>query len=65
VLVLAASIAIFQISRRNRISHSNVLSEVEGASEVIRSPRQVRAAAAKAAKAASTAKKTTKKKGDK
>lgn len=64
VLVLAASIAIFQISRRNRISHSNVLSEVEGASEVIRSPRQVRAAAAKAAKAA-TAKKTTKKKGDK
>ena len=65
VLVLAASIAIFQISRRNRISHSNVLSEVEGASEVIRSPRQVRAAAAKAAKAASAAKKNTKKKGDK
>jgi PiT family inorganic phosphate transporter len=65
VLVLAASIAIFQISRRNRISHSNVLSEVEGASEVIRSPRQVRAAAAKAAKAATAAKKTTKKKGDK
>lgn len=65
VLVIAASIAIFQVSRRNRISHSNVLSEVEGASEVVRSPRQVRAAAAKAAKAAKTAKKTTKKKGGK
>ncbi|MEY4423268.1 MAG: hypothetical protein RLZZ258_371, partial [Actinomycetota bacterium] len=55
VLTLAVAIAIFQIARRNRISHTNVLSEVEGASEVVASPRQVRAAAAKAEKAAKKA----------
>jgi inorganic phosphate transporter, PiT family len=55
VLVVAGSIAIFQISRRNRITHTNVLSEVEGASEVIASPREVRKAAAKAAAAAKKA----------
>jgi PiT family inorganic phosphate transporter len=60
ILVVAVSIAIFQISRRNRINHSNVLSEVEGASEVIASPRQVRKAAADAKKKAS--KKVTAKK---
>jgi PiT family inorganic phosphate transporter len=53
ILVIAVSIAIFQISRRNKINHANVLSEVEGASEVIASPRQVRKAAAVAKKAAS------------
>jgi PiT family inorganic phosphate transporter len=52
VLVIAVSVAIFQISRRNRINHANVLSEVEGASEVIASPRQVRKAAADAKKKA-------------
>ncbi len=57
IITVGAIIAIFQISRRNRISHNNVLSEVEGASEVIASPRQVRAAEAKAAKAAKAAKK--------
>lgn len=63
VLVIAVSIAIFQISRRNRINHSNVLSEVEGASEVVASPRQVRKAAADQAKkdAKQAAKKPAKK----
>ncbi|MEY4993276.1 MAG: hypothetical protein RIS82_398 [Actinomycetota bacterium] len=63
VLVVAGSIAIFQISRRNRITHTNVLSEVEGASEVVASPRQVRKAAAKAAAAAKKA--AANSKGDK
>jgi PiT family inorganic phosphate transporter len=63
ILVVAVSIAIFQISRRNRINHSNVLSEVEGASEVVASPRQVRKAAADQAKkdAKQAAKKPAKK----
>jgi PiT family inorganic phosphate transporter len=56
-LVTVAIVAgIFWVSRRNRIGHHNVLSEVEGASEIIASPRQVRAAAGKAAKAAKAAK---------
>lgn len=57
VVTIGAILAIFQVSRRNRIGHHNVLSEVEGASEVIASPRQVRAAQAKAARAAKAAKK--------
>jgi PiT family inorganic phosphate transporter len=57
VFTIGAILAIFQMSRRNRIGHHNVLSEVEGASEVIASPRQVRAAQAKAARAAKAAKK--------
>jgi PiT family inorganic phosphate transporter len=63
VLVVSVSIAIFQISRRNRINHSNVLSEVEGASEVVASARQVRKAAADQAKkdAKQAAKKPAKK----
>ena len=68
VLVIAVSTAIFQIARRNRINHSNVLSEVEGASEVVASPRQVRKAAAVAAKQAAkkpVKKSTTKAKGGK
>jgi PiT family inorganic phosphate transporter len=61
IITVAIIITIFQISRRSRIGHHNVLSEVEGASEVIASPRQVRAAASKAVKAAKTAKKSEKK----
>jgi PiT family inorganic phosphate transporter len=57
VVTIGAILAIFQVSRRNRIGHHNVLSEVEGASEVVASPRQVRAAQAKAARAAKAAKK--------
>jgi PiT family inorganic phosphate transporter len=57
VVTVGAILAIFQVSRRNRIGHHNVLSEVEGASEVVASPRQVRAAQAKAARAAKAAKK--------
>ena len=55
VITLAAIIAIFQISKRNKVAHHNVTSEIEGASEVVASPRQVRKAAAKAAKAAAKA----------
>ena len=62
VITLAAIIAIFQISKRNKVAHHNVTSEIEEASEVIASPRQVRKAAAKAAKAAA---KAGKKKGKK
>ncbi len=57
IVTVGAILAIFQVSRRNRIGHHNVLSEVEGASEVVASPRQVRAAQAKAARAAKAAKK--------
>ena len=57
VVTIGAILAIFQVSRRNRIGQHNVLSEVEGASEVVASPRQVRAAQAKAARAAKAAKK--------
>lgn len=66
VLMIAVSIAIFQISRRNKVNHHNVRSEVEGAAEVVASPRQVRVAAAAAAAAAKkAAKKSAKKKGGK
>lgn len=53
VLMTAVSIAIFQISRRNKVNHKNVRSEVEVAAKSIKSPRQVRIdqrAAARAAK---------------
>ena len=50
------TIAIFQMSNRNKVSANNVLSEVEGASEVVSSARQrkqaARVEAKKAAKAA-------------
>ena len=65
VLVIAVSVAIFQVARRNRINHSNVLSEVEGASEVVASPRQVRKAAEAAAKKATAKKSAAKKSGTK
>lgn len=56
VLVMAAVIAsIYRMSTRNKVSHRNILSDVEGASEAIASPRQVRAAEAKAARAAKAA----------
>lgn len=45
VLMAAVSIAIFQLSRRNRIGHHNVRSEVEGVAKTVTSPRQVRKAA--------------------
>jgi PiT family inorganic phosphate transporter len=52
ILMTAVSIAIFQISRRNKVNHKNVRSEVEIAAESVKSPRQVRAEARAAAKAA-------------
>ncbi len=57
IVTVGAIMAIFQISRRNRVGHHNVLSEVEGASEVVASPRQVRAQKAKAERAAKKSKK--------
>lgn len=57
IVTVGAIVAIFQISRRNRVGHHNVLSEVEGASEVVASPRQVRAQKAKAERAAKKSKK--------
>lgn len=66
VLMIAVSIAIFQISRRNKVNHHNVRSEVEGAAKTIASPRQVRKEAeAVAAAAKKAAKKSTKKGGKK
>lgn len=62
VLMIAVSIAIFQISRRNKVNHHNVRSEVEGAAKAVASPRQVRAEAAAAKR---TAKKSNKKKSGK
>jgi PiT family inorganic phosphate transporter len=54
VLCAAAVIALFQVANRNKVSHANVNSEVEDASEVISSARARRkadeAAAKKAAK---------------
>ncbi len=44
ILTTAVAITIFQVSRRNRIGAHNVISEVEGASEVVRTPRQIRQA---------------------
>jgi PiT family inorganic phosphate transporter len=69
IVTLAFVIGIFQISRRNKVHHGNVLSEVEGASEVVMSARQVRAAEkkseAKAKKAAKKEKANASKKGKK
>lgn len=64
VLCLGVTIAIFQISNRNKVNAKNVISEVEGASEVISSARQrklvARTEARKAAKAAAKAAPKTK-----
>ena len=62
VLMAAVSIAIFQLSRRNRVGAHNVRSEVEGAAKTVASPRQVRKAAADAAKAAKKSNKKAPKK---
>ena len=51
VLITGAVIALFQISKRNAVTHTNVLSEVEGASEIVVTPVQ-RRRAEKAAKLA-------------
>lgn len=61
IITVAVIIAIFQISKRNKVAHHNVTSEIEGASEVVASPRQVKKAAAKAAAAAKKAAKKGKK----
>ena len=66
VLITGVTIALFQISKRNAVTHTNVLSEVEGASEIIETPAQRRRAeklAKQAAKkaAAKEAKKNKKK----
>ncbi len=50
LITVAVITALFQISRRNRVTAINVTSEVEDASAIVLSPRQVRAAARKAAK---------------
>lgn len=68
VITLAVIFAIFQISRRSHIGAHNVLhSEVEGASEAVLSPRQVRAMERKRsiAEAKKNKKKTSKKAGKK
>ncbi|MBP6043159.1 MAG: inorganic phosphate transporter [Rhodoluna sp.] len=65
ILMIAVSIAIFQISRRNKVNHHNVRSEVEGAAKTVASPRQVRIEAAAAAAAAKKAAKKSTKKGGK
>ncbi|MFM6968095.1 MAG: anion permease [Microbacteriaceae bacterium] len=44
IVTLAVVVTIFQVSRRNKIGAHNVISEVEGASEAIRTPRQIRQA---------------------
>ena len=44
VLVTGVIIALFQISKRNAVTHTNVLSEVEEASEVVVTPAQRRRA---------------------
>lgn len=44
IITIAVVVTIFQVSRRNKIGSHNVISEVEGASEVVRTPRQIRQA---------------------
>ena len=55
VLITGVTIALFQISKRNAVTHTNVLSEVEGASEIIETPAQRRRAAKLAKQAAKKA----------
>jgi PiT family inorganic phosphate transporter len=61
VLTLAVAAAIFTISRRNKINATNLLSEVEGASEVVLSARQIKANAKAQKKADAKSKKKSKK----
>ena len=60
VITLAVVITMFQISRRNVVASHNVLSEVEGASEIVLSARQVRAAQKASDKTAKDSKKNKK-----
>ena len=60
VVTVGVILAIFQIARRNAVTHKHVASEIEEASEVVLSKKQ-RVAQAKAAK--NTAKASTKKSG--
>jgi PiT family inorganic phosphate transporter len=60
IITLAVVITIFQVSRRNKIGHHNVISEVEGASEAIASPKSIRAAAKAAQAAKKSAERATK-----
>jgi len=52
VVTVAVIIAIFQIARRNAVTHQNVASELEDASEVVASKKQQKLAAKETAKAA-------------
>ncbi len=61
LLTSAVAVAIFTISRRNKINSTNVLSEVEEASEIVLSPRQLKAQAKAKRKADAKAKKKAKK----
>ena len=61
VLTAAVAIAIFTISKRNKINSTNVLSEVENASEIVLSARQLRAQAKAERKAEAKAKRKAKK----
>ena len=65
ILTFAVAAAIFTISRRNKVSSTNLLSEVEGASEVVLSARQIQANAKSQKKAEAKAKQKGKKKGEK
>jgi PiT family inorganic phosphate transporter len=61
LLTAAVAAAIFTISRRNKINSTNVLSEVENASEIVLSARQLRAQAKLKRKADAKARKHAKK----
>jgi inorganic phosphate transporter, PiT family len=61
LLTAAVAIAIFTISRKNKVSHTHLSSEVEGASEVVLSARQIKAAAKAKKKADAKAKRKNKK----
>ena len=50
IITVGVIIAIFQIARRNAVTHHNVASEIEEASEVVVTKRQQKAAAKQAAK---------------
>jgi PiT family inorganic phosphate transporter len=65
VTTAAVCIAIFTVSRRNKINHTNVHSDIESASEVVLTARQIRSMAAAEKRAAAKAKKKSKKKGKK
>lgn len=62
IVTLAVVVTIFQVSRRNKIGAHNVISEVEGASEAIRTPRQIRQAQREVREAAKKAAKPAAKK---